>query len=347
MTASKPRPTEVNYQAGRVPEWVRRAIDEQMAIEQEDARSAGSLGYMTRALVLATMPYKDPKADAFSRTNGDFTLRIVAGYEGGIPYGIYPRLLMSWLSTEAVRTQSPHIELGDSLRSFLRDVMEIRSDSGGSRSASSRVAEQMKRLFGSLITAKLAGEQPGRGFILKNILIADDLHLADENSFDLEPAPTTLIGGGGAGVDGQLWTPQKREQAGKWKSSVMLGRNFFNELIEHPIPIDLRAYKALRGSPLAMDIYSWLTYRMSYTNKPTRPIVWESLMMQFGSNFSPNNPEQATRDFKKGFLAALKAVQIVYPKARLEVRDNGLVLLPSPPHVSRLPGDTRQGSLFK
>ncbi len=127
----------------------------------------------------------------------------------------------------------------------------------------------------------------------------------------------------------------------------MLGRNFFNELIEHPIPIDLRAYRALRGSPLAMDIYCWLTYRMSYTNKPTRPIVWESLMMQFGSNFNPSNLEQATRDFKKGFLAALKAVQIVYPKARLEVRDNGLVLLPSPPHVSRLPGDTNQGSLFE
>ncbi len=155
MTASKPRPTEVNYRTNRVPEWVRNAIDEQMAIEREDARSAGSLGYMTRALVLATMPYKDPKVDAFTRANGNFTLRIVAGYEGGIPFGVYPRLLMSWLSTEAVRTQSPHIELGDSLRVFLRDVMEIRGNSGGSRGASSRVAEQMKRLFGSLFTAQL------------------------------------------------------------------------------------------------------------------------------------------------------------------------------------------------
>lgn len=61
-----------------------RCIDEQFAIEAEDARQAGTLGYMTRALVLATMPYKDPKADVFTRVNGDFKLRILAG---GRPMG--------------------------------------------------------------------------------------------------------------------------------------------------------------------------------------------------------------------------------------------------------------------
>ncbi len=34
------------------------------------------------------------------------------------------------------------------------------------------------------------------------------------------------------------------------------------------VPIDLRALNALKGSPLALDIYSWLTYRMSYLRKP-------------------------------------------------------------------------------
>lgn len=36
------------------------------------------------------MPCKDPKTDAFVRSNGDFRLRIVAGYEGGMPYGVCP-----------------------------------------------------------------------------------------------------------------------------------------------------------------------------------------------------------------------------------------------------------------
>ena len=73
-----------------LPDWVREVIDTALAIEVEDAKSAGALGFMARALVIATMPYKDPKTDAFVRTNGDFKLRIVAGYEGGFLTGSIP-----------------------------------------------------------------------------------------------------------------------------------------------------------------------------------------------------------------------------------------------------------------
>lgn len=146
----------------KLPDWVKEVIETHLAIEAEDAKSAGCLGFMARALVLATMPYKDPKVDAFKRINGDFRLRIVAGYEGGIPYGIYPRLLMSWIATESVKTQSPIIELGDSLSDFLRDVIELRSG-GGQRGSSTRVSEQMKRLFGSLITAEYVGGLANKG----------------------------------------------------------------------------------------------------------------------------------------------------------------------------------------
>ncbi|CAL94657.1 replication protein RepA [Azoarcus olearius] len=141
MPTSKPTQLKLDYRSGQpIPAWVREVIDAHLAIETEDARSAGALGFMARALVIATMPYKDPKTDVFKRQNGDFRLRIIAGYEGGIPYGIYPRLLMSWVSTEAVRTRSPVIQLGDSLRAFLRDVMDLRSTGGGVRGSGTRVA---------------------------------------------------------------------------------------------------------------------------------------------------------------------------------------------------------------
>lgn len=293
-----------------MPTWVREVIDTHLAIEAESAASAGSIGFMTRALVLATMPYKDPKTDAFTRVNGDFKLRIVAGSEKGIPYGIYPRLLTSWVTTEAVRKQSPVIELGDSLREFLRDVLDLRSFGGGKRGSASRVADQMQRLFGSLITAQYSDASGRKGFKLKNVMIADEL--------DLEPEG--------------LWTPQAEGEAGKWKSQVVLSTNFFAECVTNPVPIDLRAYRALRGSPLAMDIYTWLTYRMSYTDRRSKPIPWEALMMQFGSSFTT---DQAVRDFKKAFLRALAAVQIVYPAAKLEVHEKGLVLLPSRPHIPK------------
>jgi hypothetical protein len=40
---------------------IERLIDESLAIEIEDAREAGALSFMARALVQATMPHKDPK----------------------------------------------------------------------------------------------------------------------------------------------------------------------------------------------------------------------------------------------------------------------------------------------
>ncbi|KWF77613.1 hypothetical protein WL93_26700 [Burkholderia diffusa] len=319
----------MDYRTGKVPAWVQEVIEAHLAIEAEDAKSAGSLGFMARALVIATMPYKDPKADVFKRENGDFRLRIVAGYEGGVPFGIYPRLLMSWVATEAVRTESPLIELGDSLSIFLRDVLDIQRG-GGKRGSSTRVAEQMKRLFGSLVTAQYTGGMQERGFMLRNVMIADGLELHEED-LQLEPEDADAT----PAADGNtLWIPQARDLAGTWKSKVRLSDSFFRECIDKPVPIDLRAYKALRGSPLAMDVYTWLTYRMSYTERRSRPIRWEALMGQFGSGYST---PRAVLDFKKAFLKALKAVQIVYPRANVQVADNGVILLPSPPHVPRQP----------
>ncbi len=332
MTNKRLNNLTVDFRTGVMPDWVRELIDVQFAIEMEDAKRAGSLGFMARALVIATMPYKDPKADAFVRQNGDFRLRIVAGYEGGIPYGIYPRLLMSWVATEAVRNQSPVIELGDSLRLFMRDVLELRSTGGGARGSGTRVTEQMKRLFGSLVTAQYSGTQERRGFLLKNVLIADELELHDEDIAGLDGAEEG---------EGTLWTPQARHEAGQWRSQVRLSNSFFKECVSNPVPIDLRAYKGLRGSPLAMDVYTWLTYRMSYTQRRTRPIKWEALMMQFGSGYNITNMDQAVRDFRKAFLKALKTVMLVYPQAEVEINENGLVLLPSRPHV--LPDKSQLG----
>lgn len=313
--ARRQAPLQLDYRDNKpLPQWVREVIETHLAIESEDAKSAGALGFMARALVIATMPYKDPKADVFKRENGDFRLRIVAGYEGGIPYGIYPRLLMGWLTTEAVRKQSPVIELGDSLASFLREVFELRSTSGGARGTGSRVAEQMKRLFGSLVSATYHDATMTKDdFALRNVLIADELRL---NAKDTHT----------------LWTPQQAETAGRWKSQVVLNERFYREIIERPVPVDLRAYKSLRGSPLAMDVYSWLTYRMSYLRGTSRPIPWEGLMGQFGSGF---NSDQATRDFKKAFIKALQLVQVVYPSANVTPTEKGLVLKASPTHVAK------------
>jgi non-specific serine/threonine protein kinase len=131
---------------------------------------------------------------------------------------------------------------------------------------------------------------------------------------------------------------------------VRLNPQFFRELVTSPVPIDLRAFKALRGSPMAMDVYTWLTYRMSCTHRRTAPIRWEALMGQVGAQNMSNSEDdytQAVRNFKKAFVSALERVRAVYPAARYEISDKGLTLIPSPTHVPMLaPKDDPQGALF-
>lgn len=358
---------EIDYRSSAIaiPGWVQSAIETSLAIDATDAKSAGALGYMARAMVIATLPYKNPKNPDGSakidyiRRNGNFTLRIVAGYEGGIPYGVHPRMLLSWIASEAVRRQSPVIELGDSLRIFLRDVLDVKSTSGGSRSSSTLVIEQIKRLFGSIVTATYSSASEG-SFALRNVLIANELRLSeremkallDSGAPAVDKIASEIIESVGGQVnkprisETQLWDPQPQKNAGKWHSLVELSPAFYNECITNPVPIDLRAYRALKSAPMAMDIYAWLTYRMSYLKIRSRPIPWEALFMQFGTGIKPNerDPKAAIRDFKKAFLNAAKTVSIVYPDAQFETTPNGLILIPSPTHIPK--ANPNQGRLF-
>ncbi len=87
-------------------------ITEVLAVEAEAAREAGALGFMARVLVQATMPHRKADSNEFTRTNGAFTLSMLAPTKVGLPYGSLPRLLVSWLTTEAVRTKDPVLVLG-------------------------------------------------------------------------------------------------------------------------------------------------------------------------------------------------------------------------------------------
>ena len=325
---------------GETPQWGRALIEAQLAIDAEDAAQAGQLGFMARAMVIATMPHKDPKVQTFYRKNGDFSLRMTAGAGGGLPFGIYPRLLMSWVTTEAVRRRSPTIVIDESMGWFIKNVLGVNASTGGRSGSLTRITEQMKRLFGAMITAEY--ELAEKRYALQNVVLANALHIDKRelsNAWNL--AEPTLKK---TAIEHALWTPQKEEEAGKWYSRIELSQRFYDEIIERPVPVDLRAYKALRKSPLAMDVYTWLTFRMSYTTRRTRPIRWEGLQWQMGSGYPFT--EQGTRDFKKSFLKALKAAHTVYPDAHFEVADQGLVLLPSATSIKPKRLSTRQQALF-
>ena len=329
-----------DYQGvGETPQWGRELIEAQLAIDAEDAAQAGQLGFMARAMVIATMPHKDPKVQTFYRKNGDFSLRMTAGAGGGLPFGIYPRLLMSWVTTEAVRRRSPTIVIDESMGWFIKNVLGVNTSTGGRSGSLTRITEQMKRLFGAMITAEY--ELAEKRYALQNVVLANSLSI---DRREMTRAWNAAHPASGGSLEHALWTPQGAENAGKWYSHIELSQRFYDEIIERPVPIDLRAYKVLRKSPLAMDVYTWLTFRMSYTMRRTRPIRWEGLQWQMGSGYPFT--EQGTRDFKKSFLKALKAAHTVYPEANFEIADQGLVLLPSATSVKPKRLTTKQQALF-
>ena len=115
-----------------------------------------------------------------------------------------------------------------------------------------------------------------------------------------------------------------------WLAIQIDANSDFNEIIDRPVPVDMRALKALKRSPMALDIYCWLTYRLSYLRKPTE-IPWAVLQIQFGADYA------RTRGFKESFLHHLHAILTVYPEANVKGDKRGLLLKPSKPHVAQLP----------
>ncbi|WP_018417332.1 replication protein RepA [Teredinibacter turnerae] len=279
-----------------------KLITESLAIEEAAAKEAGKLGFMARALVQATLPHSEVDGNEFERTNGAFTLSMLAPSSVGLPYGNIPRLLISWLTTEAVKTRSREVILGDTLTQFMHEL--DMAPTGGRWGSITRLRDQMTRLFSCFVSCSYVGSNMTG---VRNIMIADEANL--------------------------WWSPKNPDQAALWQSSVRLSERFYEEVIENPVPIDIRALKALRRSPMALDIYCWLTYRLSYLKKPTQ-IPWGALQTQFGANYATT--QEGTRNFKKKFLMHLKKVLLVYPDAKLEDCGQTLLLKPSPTHIPKL-----------
>lgn len=124
------------------------------------------------------------------------------------------------------------------------------------------------------------------------------------------------------------WESKDLEQMEQWRSTVKLSEMFYDEIIYHPVPIDMRAVLALKQSSLALDIYHMLTHRVSYLKKPTI-IPWEVVAGIFGSDYS------RLRAFKAAFIAELKKVVLVYPQLQVEPTDHGLLIRPSRTHIPK------------
>lgn len=286
---------------------VRAAREAQADLEEGLRGQEMTVGFLGRVFTQTSLPYRNPgNARVWDRRNGNLVLTVTPGvrvdrdgaiHELGYPYGMLPRLLLAWMTTQAVRTGERELYLGTSMRKFMAELGM--KPTGGKNGTITRLRDQATRLFEAGISFRWEGDDDReRG---GKFTIASTWDLAPATSFD--------------------------------DSGIVLSRDFFDEITTRPVPLDMRAVSALRargGSPLRLDLYFWLTYRFSYLTRLTK-IPWSSLREQFG--FQLAEGKQGDHQFRETITQKLREVLQVYPEANVEVTKAGLELRPSPTHV--------------
>lgn len=298
------------------------------SVEQPDLQT---LLYQHTVFCQTSLPYRDPgdEARTWERSNGDVQLEVIAGkamhpdlgrfVPVGLPFGPKCRMVLMHINQRALVTESPLIEVEDTLSKFVRKVLQLDSKGRNMRV----VKDQLARLSASSI--RLGIVRDGHALTVNSQIVS---------AFD-------------------VWFPKDERQRVLWPSTIQLSQEYFQSLMNHAVPLDEGHIAALSHSALALDVYTWLAQRLHRISvgKPAR-ISWAALHGQFGQGYNPDHMSK----FRQVFRVALKEVLTVYRAARIDDDDQkppriysqggryvwrekpakGLTLYNSPPPVRKL-----------
>ncbi len=274
------------------------------------AGEAPAPSFLHSALCAMSLPVRRP-ADEHApiiRQDGQYTLvinpkPIVGAVDGrqrlhtlGVPYGSLPRLVLIHIMTEAVRNKSRQIVLGATFTDWMRR-MGFRTISYGPRGSATLVREQLDRLLACewMIRWDSAADQGERAFGIKEIKLTNEYVGTDHRN-------------------------------GTFMREIRMTEGFFEHLREHAVPLNETAIRQIRDSATALDLYTWLAYRLPRIN-PKRPaaISWQQLAVHFG------NDGKNIRKFRQTVRDAWeRQVSGVYPEARADF-DTTLIRLHASP----------------
>ncbi|HEY1245025.1 MAG TPA: replication protein RepA [Hyphomicrobiaceae bacterium] len=271
--------------------------------------------FLHSALCAMSLPVRRP-ADEHApiiRQDGQYTLVInpkpVVGRVGdqqtlrslGVPYGSLPRLVLIHIMTEAVRTQSRHIKLGDTFAEWMRR-MGFRTISYGPRGSATLIKDQLDRLLACewMIRWDSPAAQGEREFGIKEIKLTNEY----------------------TGID---------RRSGAFLREILMTEPFYEHLREHAVPLNETAICQIRDSATALDLYTWLAYRLPRLNT-ARPVTisWQQLAVHFG------NDGTNIRKFRQTVRESWdRQVSAVYPEARVDFETTVVRLYASPPPLQQ------------
>jgi len=266
--------------------------------------------FLHSALCAMSLPVRRPADDQapIIRQDGQYTLVItpkpvlvsVSGKQQlsvlGVPYGSLPRLVLIHIMTEAVRNKSRHVELGSSFTDWMRQL-GFRTISYGPRGSATLIRQQLDRLLACewMIRWDSDPGQAQKEFGVKEIKLTNEY----------------------VGVD---------RKNGSFVREIFLTEAFFDHLRKHAVPLNEHAIRQLRDSATALDLYTWLAYRLPRINqKRPATLSWQQLAVHFG------NDKTNIRKFRQTVREAWnQQVSGVYPEARAEFDTSVVRLYASP-----------------
>ncbi len=169
----------------------------------------------------------------------------------GVPYGSRARLILIYLQSEAIKTKSPTISLGQSMQDWLS---RMGIPKGGK--SYKDIREQADRLSACHLRFVWSDSKGSTAFINSNFVRG--------------------------GIALRAGDPRQSEL---WTDHVVLSDEYYKALNEHAVPVWEPAIREIGNRSMALDIYIWLAYRLHVLDRNTS-ISWVAVMEQFGAGFA-------------------------------------------------------------
>ncbi len=208
------------------------------------ASEDGEIGFLYSGWCQAALPHRRLENDEVWQIRTDHVALLVApGHRTvpdgppvpvGVPYGSRARLILFYLQSESLRTRSPDVELGRSMRIWLKRMgIPI-----GGRSMAA-VRDQADRISRCRMTFEVS-QGSRSGLVHQNIL--------DTSMFVSDESP--------------------EGQGALLLETARLSDRFFEQLQRHPVPVEESAVRELANNSMALDLYCWLAYRLHSLQAP-------------------------------------------------------------------------------
>lgn len=246
---------------------------------QEEARE---IVFQHGIMCQVSLPRSRQQGRTFERSFKNASILIEAGriwdgfswVEQPIPYGAKPRLALLYINGQAIKTQSPEIDIG---RSYADFCSKLGLSKGG------RAFYELKKQMTALAAARMTfGFTQPAG-------IASTLDVKPIKRFD-------------------AWIAKEEKQPSLWPAVLQLDEEYMRSLMEHAVPLPFDAISSLRDSALSLDLLAFFARRLHTLERPIR-VPYVLFKEQFGQEYKDLKPFKAkflkaVRDVKETYTAA-------------------------------------------